>query len=497
MTGGVTCMSTTLLRCLSAVWLVVATSLVSAQTLKDPALRVTEVVAGLSAPTSMAFIGPSDLLVLQKDDGLVRRVIDGVLQLAPVLDVAVDNASERGLLGIAIHPAFPTTPFIYLYYTESSSGVDTAGSPPPVGNRIYRLTWNGSALIDPTLILDLPVTTGPNHDGGFISFGPDGKLYAVIGDLNRRGQLQNISTGPAPDDTSVILRLNDDGTIPPDNPFFALGGNLAKYYAYGIRNSFGLAFDPVTNKLWMTENGPSTYDEINLVEPGFNSGWVQLMGPAARNAQGLDALVQFPGSHYRDPAFSWLDTVAPTGIVFLNSPQLGTAYQNHVFVGDVNNGNLYHFTPNTSRDGFIFEDPGLADLVADSNDELQEVILGTGFGGITDLKVGPDGRLYVLSIAQGKIYAIASAPATLQGMVTDQTTGVALAGVKVRARLIGAEPSVRASTSTDASGAFTLNDLIPGSYGVLFSRRGYRLQPGQVKLITQEPVTVDVQLQPR
>jgi Carboxypeptidase regulatory-like domain len=139
----------------------------------------------------------------------------------------------------------------------------------------------------------------------------------------------------------------------------------------------------------------------------------------------------------------------------------------------------------------------LADLVADSNDELQEVILGTGFGGITDLKVGPDGRLYVLSIAQGKIYAIASLPATLQGMLTDRTTGVALAGVKVRARLIGAEPSVRASTTTDASGAFTLNDLIPGSYGVLFSRCGYRPQPGQVELITQEPVTVDVQLQPR
>ena len=407
-------MSTTLLRRLNAVWLVAAASLVNGQTLKDPALRVTEVVAGLNTPTTMAFIGPSEILVLQKNDGLVQHVIDGVLQPVPVLDVAVDSASERGLLGIAIHPAFPTTPFVYLYYTESSLGVDTIGSPPPLANRIYRFTWNGSALIDPTLILDLPVTTGPNHDGGVIGFGPDGKLYAVIGDLNRRGQLQNISTGAAADDTSVIIRLNDDGTIPQDNPFAAQGGNLAKYYAYGIRNSFGLAFDPVTAKLWMTENGPSTYDEINFVEPGFNSGWVQLMGPAARNPQGLAALVQFPGSHYRDPAFSWFETVAPTAIMFLHSPQLGTAYQNHIFVGDSKNGNLYHFTPNTSRDGIVFEDPALADLVADADDELQEVILGSGFGGITDLKVGPDGRLYVLSIAQGKIYAIASAPATLQ-----------------------------------------------------------------------------------
>jgi aldose sugar dehydrogenase len=487
-------MSTIVLRCLIAVWLLAAASLVRGQTLKDPALRVTEVVAGLNAPTTMAFIGPSEILVLQKNDGLVQHVIDGVLQPVPVLDVAVDSASERGLLGIAIHPAFPTTPFVYLYYTESSSGVDTIGSPPPLANRIYRFTWNGSALIGPTLILDLPVTTGPNHDGGVIGFGPDGKLYAVIGDLNRRGQLQNISTGPAADDTSVIIRLNGDGTIPQDNPFSAQGGNLAKYYAYGIRNGFGLAFDPVTTKLWMTENGPSTYDEINFVEPGFNSGWVQLMGPAARNPQGLDALVQFPGSHYRDPAFSWFETVAPTAIVFLNSPQLGTAYQNHIFVGDSKNGNLYHFTPNTSRDGFIFGDPALADLVADSDDELQEVILGSGFGGITDLKVGPDGRLYVLSIAQGKIYAIASAPATWQGSVTDQTAGVALAGVNVRARLLGAEPAVRVNTSTDASGAYTLSDLIPGRYLVLFSRSGYRLQRRQVELSADEPVTLDVQL---
>jgi aldose sugar dehydrogenase len=111
-------MSTILLRCLNAVWLVVAASLVSGQTLKDPALRVTEVVAGLNTPTTMAFIGPSDILVLQKNDGLVQHVIDGVLQPVPVLDVAVDSASERGLLGIAIHPAFPATPFVYLYLID-------------------------------------------------------------------------------------------------------------------------------------------------------------------------------------------------------------------------------------------------------------------------------------------------------------------------------------------------------------------------------------------
>jgi aldose sugar dehydrogenase len=377
-----------------------------AQTLNDPKLHIREIVSGLSQPTAMAFIGPGDILVLQKADGRVRRVINGVLQSGEVLDVAVDNASERGLLGIALHPDFPITPFVYLYYTESSTANDTSGSPAPRANRVYRYTWNGSALVSPVLILDLPVTPGPNHNGGTMTFGPDGKLYVVIGDLNRSGQLQNFSGGSAPDNTGVIFRVNDDGSTPIHNPFFPQGGNLAKYFAYGVRNSFGLAFDPVTGKLWDTENGPATYDEINLVEPGFNSGWTQIMGPDSRDPQGLSDLVQFPGSHYTDPKFSWFNTVAPTALAFMNSPRLGTQYDNDLFVGDFNNGNLYRFIVNDARDDFVFTTPGLADLVADNAIELQEVILGGGFGGITDLKVGPNGSLYVLSFGLGKIFAI-------------------------------------------------------------------------------------------
>ncbi len=390
-------------------WLSAVSSLVGAQILRDPELQVSEVVAGLSLPTTMAFIDPDDILVLQKDDGRVRRVLGGVLQPGEVLDVAVDNDSERGLLGVAVHPEFPTTPFIYLYYTESSTGEDTSGDPPPLGNRVYRYTWDGSALVDSILILDLPVTPGPNHDGGVITFGPDGKLYVVIGDLNRQGQLQNFPNGPPPDDTGVILRLNDDGTIPDDNPFFAEGGNLAKYYAYGIRNSFGMIFDPLTNQLWMTENGPENFDEINLVEPGFNGGWVQIHGPDERDPQGIEDLFIVPGSHYSDPEFSWLETVAPTGPVFLNSVELGEQYENDLFVGDFNRGVLYRFKLNETRDGFAFENPDLADLVADSEAELEELIFGEQFGGITDLKVGPDGLLYVVSITRGRIFVISRA----------------------------------------------------------------------------------------
>ena len=384
-------------------------SVSNAQTLTDPSLRVNEVLGGLSQPTAMVFIGPGDLLILQKGDGRVRRVINGVLQAGEVLDVAVDTASERGLLGVALHPNFASNFFVYLYYTQSSSASDNGS---PLDNRVVRYTWNGSNLINPTLIISLPVTPGPNHNGGAMTFGPDGKLYIVIGDLNRDGQLQNFPAGAGPDDTGVIFRINDDGSIPMDNPFFSLGGQLARYYAYGVRNSFGLAFDPLTAELWDTENGPDRYDEINLVLPGFNSGWERIMGPVSRDAEGTGDLVQFPGSHYADPKFSWFNPVGLTAIVFMRSPLLGAGYQNDVLVGDINNGNLYHFKVNSTRDGLDFTTMGLADRVADSSAELQEIILGIGFGGITDLKVGPDGLLYILSFGLGKVFVLSSDSAT-------------------------------------------------------------------------------------
>jgi len=390
-----------------SVYLVAFSEAVGAPVLRDSNLAVTEVASGLSFPTTMAFIGPDDILVLQKDDGKVRRVTGGVLQAGAVLDTAVDNASERGMLGIAVHPNFPASPYVYLYYTESSAEGDSSGS--PAGNRVYRYTWNGVALTSPELILDLPVSPGPNHDGGIIAFGRDAKLYVVIGDLNRNGQLQNYGSGDLPDDTSVILRLNDDGSVPGDNPFFVLGGNVAKYYAYGIRNSFGMDFDPLTHKLWMTENGPNIFDEINLVDPGFNSGWEKLMGPDSRNANDAADLFSLAGSHYADPKFSWLNPVGATAILFFDSAALGTGYENDAFVGDINNGNLYRFKPNAARDGFVFSGAGLADRVADNNPEVDETIIGRGFAGITDLKRGPDGRLYVVSAGEGKIYAIGSA----------------------------------------------------------------------------------------
>jgi glucose/arabinose dehydrogenase len=412
-----------ILAAFASTWLATTAA---AQTVNDPRLVVEVVATGLTQPTQMAFLAERDILVLQKSDGRVRRILDGVLLPDPVLDVAVHFSSERGLLGIAVDPEFADNRRVYLYYTESATGSDTNSSgSTPLGNRIYRYTWDGAALRDPVLIVDLPATPGPNHDGGILAFGPDGALYGVIGDLNRDGKLQNFPSGPDPDDTGVVLRVDTDGRGLPDNPFFdpaMPASRMNRYFAYGIRNSFGLAFDPWTGSMWDTENGPNSYDEINRVFPGFNSGWEQIMGPDARDPQGTGDLWVAPGSRYADPAFSWASPVAPTALVFVRSPIMGCGLVGDLLVGDNNCGQISRFRLNAARDDLAFTSTALLDRVADNggatctSSELTEIRFGSGFGVITDLENGPDGRIYLLSLSRGTLYRIG--PQT--GLSTDR-----------------------------------------------------------------------------
>ncbi len=397
-----------------ALSLLAATS-ATAQTVVDPALQVDIVVSGLALPTSMAFIGRDDFLVLQKNDGRVVRASPSLPGPAIVLDVAVNNASERGLLGIAVSPDFAHDGLVYLFYTESSTGADTGDRiTPPAGNRVYRYRWDGSTLVEPLLVLDLPVTPGPNHDGGIIAFGPDDALYTVIGDLNRNGKLQNFPGGPDPDDTGVILRTDALGRALPDNPFFDPAdpeNPLGRYFAYGVRNSFGMTFDPVSGALWDTENGPGSYDEINRAPPGFNSGWEALMGPDARDPSGVGDLWIAPGSIYRDPEFSWQVPVAPTAMAFPASPIAGCTLRHDLLVGDNNCGQIYRFRPSPSRDSLVFTSAELQDRVADNQGsicsrEAGEILFGGAWGVITDIENGPDGGLYVVSLSRGIVYRI-------------------------------------------------------------------------------------------
>jgi glucose/arabinose dehydrogenase len=230
---------------------------------------------------------------------------------------------------------------------------------------------------------------------------------------------QNIINGPSADNTSVILRVTQDGKLVP-NPPLGDTSPLNLYYAYGIRNSFGITFDPITGNLWDTENGPNYGDEINVVQPGFDSGWSKVQGiwtpkgkiggenPGPINKDPTKDLVNFDGKgKYHEPQFIWFDTVAPTALKFFNSTKLGNQYQNDLFVGDRNNGNLYDFNLDQSRTSFIFSDPNLDDKIANNPSELNSLILGTGFDdGISDIKIGPDdGYLYILTLS-GNIYRI-------------------------------------------------------------------------------------------
>ncbi|MBI2686785.1 MAG: PQQ-dependent sugar dehydrogenase [Acidobacteria bacterium] len=471
-----------------------------------PNLAVKTVVSGLTQPVSMAFIDENSFFILEKGSGKVKLVVNGAVQ-SEVLDLAVNNASERGLLGIALHPNFPNNPGVYLYWTcqappppaanlfvptlqecadPPAFGADTNNilAVPLLGNRIDRFTWNGTTLTyernliklhafqndgapNPPNQGDAAQTPAGNHNAGVLRFGPDGKLYAVIGDNGRRGQLQNLPQGPTPpgaDDqfggpdpdnnhfTGIIMRLNDDGAAPPDNPFFnagaAIGGqagaNIQKIFAYGLRNTFGLAFDPKSGFLWDEQNGDDTFDEINRVVPGMNGGWVQIMGPVARIDQfktievtrapgtlqqlrwppsniantpqeALARLFMLPGAQYHDPEFSWKYSVAPAGIGFMNGRGLGPQYDGDLFVGAARptlaGGYLFHFQITGNREKIGVDDPRLEDRVADNTNkfditESESLLIGRDFGVGTDIQTGPNGNLFIVSLSNGSVYEI-------------------------------------------------------------------------------------------
>jgi glucose/arabinose dehydrogenase len=485
----------------------------------DRNLVVRTVTSGLTTPITIAFLGPTELLVLEKNTGQVKRVVNGVVQ-GTVLDLAVNNASERGLLGIALHPSFTTNHLVYLFWTcqapappssdpffptqsecpdTPALGADTDDilAVPLLGNRVDRFVWNGSTLIfDRNLIklrafqndgAPVPPNQGDeaqpargNHDGGVLRFGPDGKLYILMGDNGRRGQLQNLPCGPTascpgpvmPDDqfggpepdnahlTGVILRLNDDGTVPADNPFFSagaaiggeVGANIQKIFAYGLRNSFGMDFDPISGALWEEENGDDSFTEINRADPGFNSGWVQIMGPPDRIAQykaietdpgndpnlgtpyfglqqlrwpptlvadspqeALGRLFMLPGAHYSAPEFSWKFETAPAAIGFMRDRSLGPQYQGDLFVGSARtflfNGQIFHFNLTGNRRKIAVDDPRLEDRVADNGfkfdiTESESLLFGTNFGVVTDIQTAPNGGLFLVSLTDGAIYEI-------------------------------------------------------------------------------------------
>jgi aldose sugar dehydrogenase len=402
----------------------------------DPNLKVEALYQGLEHPTSMAFLGKDDILVLEKDNGTVRRIVNGTILSKPLLDVPVESKAERGMLGVAIQKNMSTSragiqkesTYVFLYFTAAKKDGGKA-----IGNSLYRYELVDNKLVNPKLLLDLPA--GFYHNGGRILIGPDHYLYLVVGELDnntlsheRNKALNNQSrSANEPDGRGGILRIDQNGQ--PIGTHGILGDRepINKYYAYGIRNSFGMDFDPLTGKLWDTENGPLFGDEINLVEPGFNSGWRKVQGiwnvyfgekkddeiKGGLASENPANLINFDGKgRYSSPEFTWNGTLAPTAIKFLSTDKLGKKYENDIFVADVNNHRIYHFELNQNRTALLLQGP-LIDKVADSDKELNNVIFAGGFGLITDFEIGPDGYLYFLVFDEGKIYRIVPAHPSL------------------------------------------------------------------------------------
>jgi glucose/arabinose dehydrogenase len=350
-------------------------------TLKVKDLVVEKYVSNLCCMiTTMTFV-EDDILFLQKTDGVVRLIRDGVLQDKPVLDVSVDSIGEKGMLGIT-----SVDSSVYLYFTEAEK--DGGES---LGNKIYKYEWDGDSLLNPVLLKELP--SNVSHNGGVMTVGLDNQVYAVIGDTLHYGLLQN----------KPIEWLKGDDIDFKDNGVILQLETEKPYFAMGIRNSFGLAIDPVTGNLWATENGDDDFDEINLIPEKFNSGWIVIMGPATESE--LASLPGYEDYVYDDPKFTWEAVVSPTGLDFAKFQETN-AYDNSLFVGDCNTGNLYKFELNENRDGFEFTSSFLQDNVINFNENMDEIIIGTGFGCITDIERGPDGFLYVVSLSESTIFRI-------------------------------------------------------------------------------------------
>jgi quinoprotein glucose dehydrogenase len=315
--------------------------------------NIERVATGLDFPTNMAFAADGRIFFNEKDTGNIRIIQNGDLLPLPFATLPVIPGDETGLLGLALDPHFPDEPWVYVYYSDSTDR----------RNRLVRIPADGDAGGAPQTLLDALPSVSGYHNGGDLAFGPDGKLYLVTGEAHEDQRAQD------PNDLGgKVLRLDADGSIPPDNPF----GPGNPVFALGIRNSFGLCFNPTTGDLWETENGPDRDDEVNRIVAGANYGWPDQLGPGGE-PKFVDPVVIFP------------NVIVPTGCAFFGRevdpklpPETYRAGAN-LYFGDYSGGNLHRTT---------LAPPDYRKAEGDE-------IVATFDAGITDVAVGTDGALYV------------------------------------------------------------------------------------------------------
>ena len=327
----------------------------------------TLVTNGLSSPTSMDF-APDGRLFVCLQGGQLRVIKNGSLLPTPFVSLTVNSAGERGLLGVAFDPNFATNNFVYVYYTATS---------PAIHNRVSRFTANGDVAVagSELVLLDLENLGATNHNGGAIHFGPDGKLYVAVGENATPTNAQTLANR-----LGKMLRINSDGTIPTDNPFFnTASGDNRSIWALGLRNPFTFAFQPGTGRLFINDVGQDTWEEINDGIAGSNYGWNLSEGPTSNPA-------------FRSPLFFYGHGTGPTvgcaiaGGTFYNpnTVRFPQSFVGKYFFADLCSNWIRAFDPTT----------GTASDFA------------SGVSGPVDLKVSVDGSLYVLARNAGSVVRV-------------------------------------------------------------------------------------------
>jgi aldose sugar dehydrogenase len=329
----------------------------SAVTTSRPGVVSHPVKTGLNGPAGFTFGPGGKIWYLERGTGEVRILnpTNGHDHLFFTIS-HVDGTGERGALGIALHPNWPKTPYVYVYVTRADHGV--------LVNELIRVRSAQGKGRGFRVLFKWSVSGATNHNGGRILFGPDGKLYAVAGENANPVNSQDLTANLR----GKVLRINPDGTIPKDNTY-------GRIWSYGLRNSFGFTFDPLTGRLWETENGPECNDEINLIVKGANFGW----GPN-ENCAGTppgDTNNSGPTPRHMPKWFTSPGTIGITGAAFCDACGLPSLNGDLLF-GNVNDQSIQALRMNGARTGFSGSTMGVL----------------SGLDGVYSMEVSPAGRIY-------------------------------------------------------------------------------------------------------
>ena len=334
---------------------------------EEHSFRVVEAASGLDHPWGLAFLPDGRILVTERP-GRLRTVTAGRLDPAPIAGVPPVRASgQGGLLDVALHPDFRENGWVYLSYAAGNWG--------RAGTEVARGRLRGNRLEDvEVLFRALPKSSGGRHFGSRLRFGPDGHLFVSLGDRGDRHRAQDRD-----DHAGSIVRLRDDGTVPPDNPFVGVDGARPEIFTTGNRNVQGLAFDPETGTLWSHEHGPRGGDELNVVRPGVNYGWPVI----SYGREYMSGVPVGEGTHRNgmaQPSLQWTPSIAPSGLTVYEGDRF-PAWRGNLFVGAL-------------RFRLV------ARLVLEGERVVHEERLLEGrYGRIRDVRTGPDGLLYLLTDA--------------------------------------------------------------------------------------------------